>query len=70
MDLIPPVGYVLCGAEHLQLPLQQRKVASARHPELAQRRGRAALPVLGSLWHRNFQSVVTVYQSRLLIRLH
>lgn len=32
MDLIPPAGYVPRGDEHLQLPLQQRKVASARHP--------------------------------------
>lgn len=31
MDFIPPVGHVPRGAEHLQLPLQQRKVASARH---------------------------------------
>lgn len=32
MDLVPPVGYAPRGAEHLQLPLQQRKIASARHP--------------------------------------
>lgn len=32
MDLIPPVGYVPRGAEHLQLLLQQRKIASAQLP--------------------------------------
>lgn len=32
MDLIPPVGYVPRGAEHLHLSLQQRKAVSAWHP--------------------------------------
>lgn len=32
MDLVPAVGYVPCGAEHLQLSLPQRKAAGAWHP--------------------------------------
>lgn len=31
MDLIPPVGYVPRGAQHLQLSLQQRRAVSAWH---------------------------------------
>lgn len=32
MDLVPAVGYVPCGAKHLQLSLPQRKAAGAWHP--------------------------------------
>lgn len=46
MDLIPAVGYVPCGAEHLQLSLPQRKAAGAWHPAAgpAVWPGSAALP--------------------------
>lgn len=51
MDLIPAVGYVPCGAKHLQLSLPQRKAAGAWHPAAgpAVWPGSAALP--GQLAH-------------------